>query len=190
MSLPGRTTYHRDRAPNNPLQSYRAHPPSRLLVNTDDRGSNRATTSPNKTAWFRGPFLASSSRPSTPQLLSSKYLQPRAASHAPARLRLSRCPPHCGWTPPPQRHNNLELTSLVAAAASLCGPRHAASRSRPPAFALCLRPPPVLTLRHPVGLAIGLRVPSKTARSPRLGLSTSLVTQTHRLSYHGFPRPR
>lgn len=33
-----------------------ARSPSRLLVNTD-RGSNGTTTYPNKTVWFRGPFL-------------------------------------------------------------------------------------------------------------------------------------
>lgn len=157
VSSPGRT-YHRDRAPNQP--SNLCPSSSRLLVNTD-RGEQRVNNLPKQNRLVSrtlfSPPSSSCSHPSTPQLLASKYSQPRAASHAPTRLRLSLSHPHCGWTP--QRHN-LKLTSRVAAAASLCGPRHAASRSRPSAFALPSAPP-VHTLRHPICLAIGLRVPSK-----------------------------
>lgn len=100
VSSPGRT-YHRDRAPNQP--SNLCPSSSRLLVNTD-RGEQRVNNLPKQNRLVSrtlfSPPSSSCSHPSTPQLLASKYSQPRAASHAPARLRLSLCHPHCGWTPP------------------------------------------------------------------------------------------
>lgn len=89
-------------APPTNLQTC-AHPPVDCS-STRTEGSNGSTTYPNKTAWFRGPFSHLPPPPAPThrhrKLLASKYSQPRAASHAPARLRLSLCHPHCGWTPP------------------------------------------------------------------------------------------
>lgn len=157
VSSPGRT-YHRDRAPNQP--SNLCPSSSRLLVNTD-RGEQRVNNLPKQNRLVSrtlfSPPSSSCSHPSTPQLLASKYSQPRAASHAPARLRLSLCHPHCGWTPP-------EAQPQADESGCCCGESLWTSTR---CFAIppfCLRSafgPPVHTLRHPIGLAIGLRVPSK-----------------------------